>query len=505
MTWELKDIDQVRVSNVDEATNEWVRRLLRVHRARHAANYRRTLYTDSEQPFKDLGIAMPPQLKRADYVLGWSAQAVKKPAMRSQFDGLRMPGDDDPFDLGAVLDANRFSLEFSQAVHSAYKHGMSLLTVGAGGPGEAPVQIIGHSAETSAAVWDQRTRRLAAALTIAEVDPADAERPTELVVYLPGRVVICTRSGSAWVGEVVTTPFEQIMAVPVVNDPQLGAPLGRSRLTRSVMRLNDIAVRTMARMEGNAEFYSSPQVALLGVDYETFYGDNPVPKSEKVQLAMDRLMALSKDEDGDTPTLTQLTQATMTPHSDMMRTVAMAFAGETGLPPSSLGVVHDQPASAEAIRAAEHDLLIDVTRQNTQVLPWAVKEVAALAVMIRDGLSAPPEDMWRLSAAFADPEFRSLSAHADAVQKLAADMPSLAKYPVLLERIFSESEVERIQADSRRAEAGSLIAQIAARPAQASPAVQSVMNEGVANGDGATVVGARAAGVDDPAAGGGAR
>src|SRR5690606_17256711 len=110
------------------------------------------------------------------------------------------------------------------------------------------------------------------------------------------------------------------------------------------------------------------------------------------------------------------------PHSDMLRTVAMAFAGETGIPPSSLGVIHDQPASAEAIRAAEHDLLIDVSYQNKFVYSSAVEQIATLAVMVRDGLNEPPKDAWKLSARFVDPEFRSLSAKADAVQKLASDM-----------------------------------------------------------------------------------
>ena len=148
----------------------------------------------------------------------------------------------------------------------------------------------------------------------------------------------------------------------------------------------------------------------------------------------------------------------MTPHSDMLRTVAMAFSGETGIPPSSLGIIHDQPASAEAIRAAEHDMLIDATYQNKFVLGPAVRDIATLAVMVRDGLSEPPADAWRLSARFADPEFRSMSAQADAVQKLAADMDKIAEYPVLLESVFDDSQVERITEDRRRANGRSLMA-----------------------------------------------
>lgn len=450
MTFTFEDIKRLPITGVSEFQATEIRSLLRVWQDRVSKNKRRSLYFDAEQGFKDLGITLPPQMRNLGYVLSWATQAVRKPALRSQFDGLRLPGSDDPFELGELLDANMFTMELGQSIVSAYKHGMSLVTVGAGESGETPVQIVGHSAETSAAIWDRRSRRLRSALTISGTD--DQKKPTSFSVYLTDCVIECEQgSGGGWSARILPQKVDRVMAVPVLSDPQLTRPLGRSRLTNSVMALNDIAVRTLARMEANAEFYSSPQVALLGVDYESFYGDNAMADDEKFQLAMDRLLAVTKDEEGDTPKIQQLQQASMQPHSDMMRTVAMAFSGETSLPPSSLGVVHDQPASAEAIRAAEHDLLIDVTYHNRYVHPTAVKQIAELAVMVRDNLSTPPDEMWKLSVQFADPEFRSLSAESDSVMKLAVAMPDLIENPVLLERIFTAEEAERIRDDARRA------------------------------------------------------
>lgn len=475
MSWTNEDVETLRIDNVTDAELQVIRSLLREWRARWPKNVKRSLYYDTEQAFKDLGIALPPQLKKARFVLGWGTQAVRKPAMRSQFDGLRLPGTDDPFELGEVLTQNRFALEFSQAVVSAYTHGMSLVTVAKGRPGEAPVQIQGHSAESSVALWDQRNRRLAAALTIGALKE---DRPTEFVVYLPDVVLECIYvKGEGWMVERRGNSIGRVLAVPVTYDPQLRKPFGRSRLSNAVMALSDMAVRAYVRMEGNAEFYSSPQLALLGVDAEAF--DGGLPESQKVKLAQDRLIALTKDMDGDAPKLQQLQQASMTPHSDMLRTVAMAFSGETGIPPSSLGIIHDQPASAEAIRAAEHDLLVDVTYQNKYVLAEAVRDIAVLSVMVRDGLSDAPDEAWKLSSRFSDPEFRSLSAQSDAVQKLASDMDSLANYPVLLERIFDEPEVERIQADARRSQVQSLITSLgqAANTARQAPQVEELSNE----------------------------
>lgn len=439
--WSLSDVGALSVAGVSEDENRVIRELVSAWTARYPKNRLRSLYYDTEQAFRDLGIALPPQLRNAETVLGWAAQAVRKPAMRSQFEGLRLPGSDNPFELSDVLAANSFGLEFSQAVVSAYTHGFALVTVARGGPGEPPVMIQGHDAESSAALWDRRGRRISAALTVAEVRD---ERPTRIIVYLPHAVLDCAYvPGSGWHGDRIPNPVGRALAVPVLSDPQLRRPLGRSRITNAVMTLTNMAVRTFVRMEGQAELFSGPQIALLGLDESAF--STGMSDSQKFRLAMDRVLALTKDSDGDIPKLQQLTQANMTPHSDMLRTVASAFSGETSIPVSSLGIIHDNPSSAEAIRAAEHDLLIDATYHNKHVHSVSARDIAVLAVMVRDGLSEPPVDAWRLSARFADPEFRSMSAQADAVQKLAADMDNISRWDVLLETAFDEGQVARIR------------------------------------------------------------
>lgn len=442
MSWTVEDITGLSIDGVTEVEMDGIRSALNEWNARLSKNQRRSLYYDTEQAFKDLGLTLPPQLKNAKFYLGWGTKAVRTPAMRSQFEALRLPGTENPFELGQVLHENRFALEFSQAVVSAYKHGVSFATIAKGADGESPVQIQFHSAETSAGLWDRRKRRLSLVLTISD---AKDGKPTEFVVYFPDSVVTCRRNGSSWSSERYQNSIGRVLAVPITNDPQLTRPFGRSRLTNSVMSLTDMAVRAYVRMEGNAEFYSSPQLAIEGIDPSAFEG---VDEQRRFKLAMDRIIALTKDQDGDKPSIKQMQQATMTPHSDMLRTVAMAFSGETGIPPSGLGIIHDQPASAEAITASERYLLADVMYQNEMVLKPAVAEIATLAVMVRDGLTEPPQESWKLSAYFSDPEMRPLSTKADSVQKLAADMDTIARHPVLMEQIFTDDQIKRIQSDA---------------------------------------------------------
>ena len=187
--WTGEDVKNLRIADVTDDELVTIREVLERWRSRLGKNVKRSLYYDTEQSFKDLGIALPPQLKRAKTVLGWAAQAVRKPAVRTQFEGLRLPGSDDPFELDEIFVRNAFALEFGQAVLSAGTHGVALVTVARGGAGEVPVQIQAHSAESAAALWDRRNRRVSAAVTISD---ADEERPTEFVAYLPHVVLTCT-------------------------------------------------------------------------------------------------------------------------------------------------------------------------------------------------------------------------------------------------------------------------------------------------------------------------
>ena len=470
--WTSGDITGLSVENVTDAESATIKNLLKVWTDRRTKNLKRTIYADGEQAFKDLGLTLPPQLKAAKFYLGWGTQAVRKPAIRSQFRGLRLPGSDDPFELGEILEANNFALELGQGIQSAYKHGPAFVTVAKGDVGESPVQFQTHSAESSAAIWDRRARRIGSLLTISDMKE---DKPTEFIVYLPTVILLCQRTDAGrWFAERIPNAIGRTLAVPLTYDPQLNKPFGRSRLSQAIMSLCDMGVRAYVRMEGNAEAYSWPQIAVEGIDPDAF---GELSETRKFKLAMDRLIALSRDADGNVPNIKQLQQATMAPHSEMIRTVASAFSGETGISLAELGILHDNPASADAMFMAERGLLLDVKYQNSVVFNSAVKSIATLGVMVRDGLTEPPAEAWKLSAVFADPEFRSYSAKADAYTKFAAADPELGKSSVLLETIFDHDQVDRIQADRTRSQAGGLLSQLIGN--QTAPPVTPVVTEGV--------------------------
>ena len=454
--WTTEDLRHLDIPNVSAQEMDTIRDLLKVWQDRLEMNVRRSVYYAGEKAIERFLVDRSVASKMR---LGWTTMAVRKPAVRSQFDGLKLAGSDDPLGLSEVLMRNRFDLEFSQAVHASGQHGMALVTVTGGYAGEAPAQIHAHSAEHSSAIWDARRRGVYAALTIGAYKD---QRPSSLTIYFPGVTIWATRDGSRWSAERIQTGIDGATAVAVPTDPQLDRPLGRSRITRPVMDLSDIMARGFLRMESNAEVYSSPLVVLEGVDADSF--ETPAA-ALAFKLAQDRALALTKDEDGASPTVKQLQQATMTPHSEMLRTFAGQFSGETGIPVSALGIIHDQPASAEAIRAAEHDLLIDVTYHNRVVFSRAVEDIARLAWQTINPRQALPAEAWKIEALFTDPEFRSTSGKADAALKLAAH-PLLADSTVTLEGLFDQDTIKRITDERRRSAGASLVDRLLSQPVE---------------------------------------
>ena len=137
--------------------------------------------------------------------------------------------------------------------------------------------------------------------------------------------------------------------MPFVHNPSVEWEFGTSRITRPVISITQRAVRTLLRMEISAEFYSSPQRAVLGADESDFVDSATGQMKTGWEVTIGKLLALSRDDSGELPTIQQFQQATMQPHVDMIRSDAALFSGETGIPVDTLGVIHDNPSSESGV------------------------------------------------------------------------------------------------------------------------------------------------------------
>lgn len=444
---------------LEPEAQDQLRRLYEVWTSKLGRNQLRKKYYRGKNVLKDLGIAIPPQLKKTDMVLGWSAKSVDMLASRSLFDGF-VYQDSETGGIEDILRQNNFNMMYRQAVKSELIHSCAFITVSKGGAGEPEVIISAYSAEFAAAIWDMRRKRIECGFTVVDVDK-DTKMPTWINLYNDEAVYEIKKTGSAWVANKLPHSQGRPLMEPLVYSPELDRPMGKSRISRAVMSIVDSGVRASLRAEVSAEFFTTPQRYLLGAD-EAIFKDK-----SKWEAYIGNIFAVTPNpETGENPQYGQLAQMSMQPHVDYLRSLAAQFAGETGIPISSLGVIHDNPASAEAIYAAREDLIVEaeslngtngVALRNIGLLIHAIKNNTTVDELSEAEKSIMPK--------FRNPSMPSVVSQSDAIIKQCSVIPYLAQTEVALEELgYNESQRMRLLAEKRRIEAKTTLQELSAQP-----------------------------------------
>ena len=423
----LSDEDQVAL---DALVAQWS--------ARRPRNHERLGYLDLKTKLKDLGAAMPPELvQQLEVVVGWPQKAVDELANRIILDGFA-GNDQNPMGLGDMLEANRFTVEFPQAVTSALSQSLAFITTTPDDDKGALIQF--HSALWATGLWSRSSRALTAGLVVTDADRLG--RPTRLMLLVPGEVVACAAGANGWYIESVTPTGlgGRIPMEPLPFRPTLERWAGRSRIDRGVMSMTDRAMRGAARLDVHSELFTALKLILLGVSDEAF-------AKSKWSFLVDRVNTLTKDEDGDLPRLEKISAESPEPHIAVMRQLAAEFSGHTGVPLGSLGIATDNPESAGAKQEARQDIVGHAEAQHI-IFGSALKRSFGTALMIRDGLSEPPAELTGLGLAWRPPNRPTLSALADAGAKQVQAVPDLARTSVGLELVgLSPQQIERYRAE----------------------------------------------------------
>jgi hypothetical protein len=434
--------------------------LWKTYEAKRSRNLIRSAYYDMHSMLKDFGISIPPRMRKTDVAVGWIGRGIHALTDRSILEGFVTPDDsEDAFGLNELMFDNDFIVEFPQATVSSAVHACSFITVGLGDEeaGEPQVLIRPRAADDSAATWDSRRRRLSGFLAIVDADKDG--KPKVIDFYTPETIYTLTKVGGKWFTESRPHGAGEVPVSVLRYKPSLKRPLGRSRITRAAMYYTDAAVRTILRSEVSAEFYSATEYWLFGANVQEFIGD------DKWSAIMGRIKALDVEEGETPPTLQRFEGSSPTPHTEQLRMFATLYAGEMGLSLSQLGIVQDNPASADAMYAAKEDLITDARHAN---LVWGRGAVKAmqLAVRVRDDLPEVTPEMKKLSAQFTDPAIVSPSSAADAFTKRASAIPGFASSEVGLESAgLTREQIIRFRAEMRRASAGSIVESLRAQPA----------------------------------------
>lgn len=401
-------------------------------------------YYEGEQATPSIGIDNIPDSVDPGVRSDWARKAVTSVSERVRMDGFTFAGDYSDGEFERIALDNDLSNAYNRTVASELTHGCMFATVQRVGD-RAVVRM--HSAETAVATWDVASQRVGSGLVIADARRTDwggaTPVPVQANLHLPGRVVVLRATGpSAWAAETKPTPLDRPMMEAFCFRPTGSKPFGQTRITRAVRFLVDEVERTIRYMAVSGAFYAVPMMAATGLTDEAY---DAMAKS-KWLLRVGSWFLATRDENGETPTLQQFSGVSPQPYIDAVMTYAKLFSGATGVPLNSLGVVQDNPSSAEAIAAQREDICVaaeDCIESNRV----SMRNVALMAMAVAnnttiDGLS---DEQRSVIPHFRNPMRPSLASTADAMSKIAAAVPEFAlTREYWLGQSFDAAEVDSI-------------------------------------------------------------
>jgi hypothetical protein len=378
----------------------------------------RYLYYDGDQIVQNLGISVPAVLAGVRQVVDWPRVAVDRLVERaSEIDGFRLPDSTEvDSELQEHWKANDLDSEFPLVQQDSLVGGSGYMIVGSPDQdGDSPIVTV-ESPLNLALVWDPRRRMVTAAYQSYEV-----EGMYRAALYLPDVTISMSRDQSSeWV--VDDRDEHRFGEVPVVRFPNRSRSSdrdGRSQITRAIMTQTDSACRSLLGMEIAREVYSIPRLAILGAA-ESDFVDASGNRKSAIDMAMTKVLALERDEDGQLPTIQQLTAFDPSVFTKIIDEGAQLMSSFTGFPAAYFGQTSTaNPASADAIRVAENG--VDRAGKRVQQQASApLRKVGQLTWRFANGGAEVPAEMRRLAVDWVDAATPTPAATSDAISKQIA-------------------------------------------------------------------------------------
>ena len=357
-----------------------------------------------------------------DQTCHWPQKSVDALADRIRLEGFATPEEADQADIDEVSVRTNLVNNYNRHVPVKLIYGCMAATVNRDAQGHAKVRF--HSAETFTALPspDYTDGVVAGGLAIArrEVTSWSAGRavPTIVNLHTPYNVGEFRQVAPGQWTYAPGATREELPTLYVFAHNGTGtlAPFGQTRITRFVRTLTDDAIRCLWHMQISGAFYSMAKLWLTGLTDEQF--DAVMENKSKYQLS--RVLALTVGEDGETPpNVGQLSGNSPQPFIDELRALACQFSGATGVPLNSLGIVQDNPSSAEAIQAAREDICL-VAERDIEADKSTLARVMRAALAIERNTTTEKLEGVDIMARFASPMLYSLAARTDSAMKIAS-------------------------------------------------------------------------------------
>lgn len=337
-------------------------------------------YYQGRQRVEQLGMAIPPAMRRFLVIANWCRTLVDTINDRQQVRALILPDEEtaDPR-LRAIWDASNLGAHTAMFNIDRMVYGRAFMSVGTNAEdSELPWVRVESPREMSMFVDKLRERATSACRLYGEDENAPGE-PKHATLMLPDETVWASREGGRWVE--VERDRHGLGAVPVVmhlNRRMSGAWRGESQMT-DLIPLVDAAARSLTNLQFAQEAHGVPRMWMAGVKKEDFIDANgkPIPQFEAYFDAIHTIT----DAAGK---VGQLTAADLKNFETALTIYGKQASTITGFPARYWGLTTTTPPAEGALVADEANLVRSVEAQNEQVgmtLGW----VGALALRFATG------------------------------------------------------------------------------------------------------------------------
>ncbi|MFI6819731.1 phage portal protein [Micromonospora sp. NPDC050187] len=366
-------------------------------------------YYEGEQRVEQLGLAIPPELRRFLTIAAWPGTWADEIAARTTLEGFELPDATEADEqLWRIWQANGLDAESKLGQLDAIVRGSSFLVIGAGDADtpdapspeggdddrerSAEIPLISvESADEMAVELSPRTRQ-----PIAGAKFYTDDGTAKATLYQPRATVWLERRNAQWV-EVDRDEHDLgvVPVVPLVRGARLSRRDGRSIFTR-IIGLTDAAARALTNGQVATEALAVPQRFAAGMKPEDFRDKdgNLLPTWEAY------FGAVWATQNPDAK-FGSFSAADLANFDTIVSLYAKLVSGVSGLPMRYLGQATTNPPSAEGILADESRVIKQVEDFQT-ALEAAYERAMKIAVRIRDGRWDPRmeqlETQWRSAA-----------------------------------------------------------------------------------------------------------